>query len=287
MRTLQRILCLICCLTFCCAFAHAAAQSADTWTCPACGQDGNTGKFCTNCGASKPADSGEWNCAGCGQAHNTGNFCSNCGAARPGESSPSRPNPTLAAVAWPTPHITAKPVITPTPSPSPTPKPTKTPKPTNTPKPTATPTPKTTLSPKNKCSAQPTIYCSPRMKVLATGIASDLRSGLSAAAIKKYAGEREYGLYFKFTPKARDDGYLITRFDVIITGPDKQVAFQDGFYDTMQCQKGYYWYWNFFPLQEMFDEQIRKYGSVKTGTYSMDIYFNELWAGKTSFKVSK
>lgn len=48
------------------------------WTC-ACGT-ANTGNFCTNCGAKKPAPAG-WVCT-CGTA-NTGNFCTNCGAKKP------------------------------------------------------------------------------------------------------------------------------------------------------------------------------------------------------------
>ena len=51
------------------------------WTCAKCGQTGNTGKFCSNCGAPRP-ESG-WTCAKCGQTGNTGKFCSNCGAVKP------------------------------------------------------------------------------------------------------------------------------------------------------------------------------------------------------------
>ena len=50
------------------------------WTC-SCGQEGNTGNFCSNCGKKKPEESGSWICS-CGQ-ENTGNFCSNCGKKRP------------------------------------------------------------------------------------------------------------------------------------------------------------------------------------------------------------
>ena len=56
--------------------------AASGWTCAKCGQTGNTGKFCSNCGATRP-DSGVWTCAKCGQTGNTGKFCSNCGAAKP------------------------------------------------------------------------------------------------------------------------------------------------------------------------------------------------------------
>ena len=72
-------------LVFCCVSLCAAAEGA--WTCPDCGQEGNAGNFCTNCGAPRPADSGEWTCPSCGQEGNAGNFCTNCGTARPGGSS--------------------------------------------------------------------------------------------------------------------------------------------------------------------------------------------------------
>ena len=55
--------------------------AASGWTCAKCGQTGNTGKFCSNCGAPKP-EAG-WTCAKCGQTGNTGKFCSNCGAGKP------------------------------------------------------------------------------------------------------------------------------------------------------------------------------------------------------------
>lgn len=57
------------------------AAAANGWTCPSCGQTGNTGNFCTNCGSPKPS-SGTWTCPSCGQTGNTGKFCSNCGKPR-------------------------------------------------------------------------------------------------------------------------------------------------------------------------------------------------------------
>ena len=75
----------------------ATEEKADaTWTCPECGKTGNTGKFCTECGARKPAafaeakeepkakDAGTWTCEECGKTGNTGQFCDECGAKRPG-----------------------------------------------------------------------------------------------------------------------------------------------------------------------------------------------------------
>lgn len=55
-----------------------AASSAATWTC-SCGQDGNTGKFCSGCGAAKPE---LWEC-GCGHKGNRGKFCEECGSPKP------------------------------------------------------------------------------------------------------------------------------------------------------------------------------------------------------------
>lgn len=63
----------------------AQAQAAG-WTCPSCGQAGNTGKFCTNCGQPNPANvavaAANWLCPNCG-TQNSGKFCSECGAPRP------------------------------------------------------------------------------------------------------------------------------------------------------------------------------------------------------------
>jgi len=60
------------------ALQNQSAKASGTWTC-ACGQD-NTGKFCSNCGAAKPAEEG-WTCT-CG-AVNKGKFCSECGSKKP------------------------------------------------------------------------------------------------------------------------------------------------------------------------------------------------------------
>ena len=60
-----------------------AAPAAGSWSC-SCGQTGNTGKFCANCGSPKPAPApaaGSWVCS-CGTS-NTGKFCCNCGNPKP------------------------------------------------------------------------------------------------------------------------------------------------------------------------------------------------------------
>ena len=62
--------------------AQPAASQPAGWTC-SCGHTGNTGKFCGECGAPKPAPVGEWKCS-CG-AVNTGKFCGECGKPRPAD----------------------------------------------------------------------------------------------------------------------------------------------------------------------------------------------------------
>lgn len=54
-------------------------QSVDTWKC-SCGKDGNTGRFCGDCGKPRPSADG-WVCS-CG-AVNKGKFCSDCGKPKP------------------------------------------------------------------------------------------------------------------------------------------------------------------------------------------------------------
>lgn len=60
--------------------AAAPKTAADTWSC-SCGETGNTGKFCINCGAKKPEAEGYWICS-CG-TKNKGKFCMECGAKKP------------------------------------------------------------------------------------------------------------------------------------------------------------------------------------------------------------
>lgn len=74
----------------------AATGEYVAWTCPNCGQEGNTGNFCSNCATAKPAEN--WTCPACGQEGNTGNFCSNCAEPRPGGTAPAPDEQAPAAV---------------------------------------------------------------------------------------------------------------------------------------------------------------------------------------------
>ncbi len=60
--------------------SSASGSGTVGWTC-SCGRSGNTGKFCTECGAPKPVAAEGWICA-CG-AVNKGKFCSECGKPKP------------------------------------------------------------------------------------------------------------------------------------------------------------------------------------------------------------
>ena len=62
------------------AAAQPAPAPAAGWKC-ACGQSGNTGKFCAECGKPRPEAPAVWVCS-CG-AKNSGKFCSECGRPRP------------------------------------------------------------------------------------------------------------------------------------------------------------------------------------------------------------
>ena len=68
------------------AYGYAGQQAgagAGAWTCGACGAT-NTGRFCGECGAAKPAPATAqigWTCS-CG-ATNTSKFCTKCGSPRP------------------------------------------------------------------------------------------------------------------------------------------------------------------------------------------------------------
>jgi len=71
------------------AAPQAPAQAAG-WTC-ICGNTGNTGKFCAECGSPAPAPAASWTCS-CGHAGNTGKFCAECGKPAPASA--------LADAAW-------------------------------------------------------------------------------------------------------------------------------------------------------------------------------------------
>lgn len=69
-----------------CGTKKPEPKPADTWDCD-CGQTGNTGKFCMNCGKAKPegkAPEAGWTCPKCG-AVNQGKFCMECGTQKPAD----------------------------------------------------------------------------------------------------------------------------------------------------------------------------------------------------------
>lgn len=141
------------------------------------------------------------------------------------------------------------------------------------------------LSPDIPCSAHPTVYSSPRYLNTESQKAFDLPYGLSAKQINN-ATNREFGLYFKFTPGGKDAGYRITRFDVVVTAQNGEKLYIDGFDSDMECKAGYYWAWDFFPLEGLFINMRTLYGQVVAGKYRMDIYFNREWAGNTMFTIA-
>ncbi len=59
-----------------------AAAAVVGWTCPKCGKEGQTGKFCADCGAARPEEASYWTCPKCG-AKCTGKFCPECGEKKP------------------------------------------------------------------------------------------------------------------------------------------------------------------------------------------------------------
>ena len=58
----------------------APPAAAAGWTC-SCGNGGNTGKFCAECGQPQPAPTAGWTCS-CGTV-NKGKFCAECGGSKP------------------------------------------------------------------------------------------------------------------------------------------------------------------------------------------------------------
>ena len=79
----KRLTAILMVLALCCLSIYAGAET-ESWTCPKCGQEGNTGNFCGNCAEPRPVSTGDsWTCPKCGQEGNTGNFCGNCAEPRP------------------------------------------------------------------------------------------------------------------------------------------------------------------------------------------------------------
>ena len=145
--------------------------------------------------------------------------------------------------------------------------------------------PDLSLSSNRTCPVRPTIYSTRRSRKVGEERAYDINKDFSARTIEDNFGFREYGLYLKFTPGRADNGYYIYRFDTVISDPYGNVVYSSGYDSDMTCTYGYYWYWDFYNLNSMFYDIDNRYGYIPKGVYTMDIYFNYLWAGKTQFRV--
>jgi len=60
---------------------EAPKKEETAWTCPNCGQEGITSKFCPECGTKKVDNS--WVCPNCGKTDITSKFCPECGTPKP------------------------------------------------------------------------------------------------------------------------------------------------------------------------------------------------------------
>ena len=140
------------------------------------------------------------------------------------------------------------------------------------------------LSPENLSPAQPTLYSNPRF--LDEGRNPyDAGEALSAGTILKNRSRRAYGIYMKFTPGRRDSGYVIRRVDLVVSDPSGEAVYREGFDTDILCRYGEFWYWNFLSLDALFEERITAAGAVPTGKYTVDLYFDGGWAGRTAFSV--
>lgn len=59
-----------------------ADRDSDSWTCPKCGRESITSKFCPNCGEKRPVMV-SWTCPKCGRKNITSKFCPDCGESMP------------------------------------------------------------------------------------------------------------------------------------------------------------------------------------------------------------
>ncbi len=145
------------------------------------------------------------------------------------------------------------------------------------------------LSRNKKCPVQPQIYSNKRFKDADKEFGMDLPNDISRAHVIRQLeiGNREYGLYLKFTPSWMDQGYYIYRIDFVMSDPKGTEIYSCGMDTSITCEADRFVEWNFFSLMDMFREQLDVYGSISTGKYTMDIYFNSEWAGSTAFMVKE
>ncbi len=144
------------------------------------------------------------------------------------------------------------------------------------------------LSPRNICPITPTIYSMRRYRKNGQGQAYDINKDFSSDTIVRQQGFLEYGLYIKFTPGRTDDGYRIRSIGMVLSDPWGSILREDEDNDVdITCKYRYYWSWDFYSLDSVFSSMISDYGYIPTGVYTIDIYFNHLWAGKTQFRVQR
>lgn len=150
------------------------------------------------------------------------------------------------------------------------------------------------LSHDEKCVVQPQLYCCARFKDKGQEFGHDISElgqgdAFSAKAIQRQLeiGKKDYGIYFKITPSWEDDGYVIHETTLTFIDPKGNMVFSIIFDYEITLSNGYFVSWNFLNLMDMFGEQLKENGSIVTGKYYLDVYFNGKWAGSTFFMVGR
>ncbi len=143
------------------------------------------------------------------------------------------------------------------------------------------------LSHETLCYIRPTFYSNRRSRKIGQETVRDIDGDFSAQSIKNAQGFLEYGLFIKFTPGVVDDDYQIFKMDVVLYAPSGKIVEIESYDQEMTCKAGIPWCWEFYSLDSVFEKMIYDQGEVMTGTYTMDIYFNNGYAGYTQFRVQK
>lgn len=108
-----------------------------------------------------------------------------------------------------------------------------------------------------------------------------------ASEMTRNAGRFQYGMYLKYTNQAYGSGIPAGLWSIVVFDPNGDAAYRHDYETTDVLKSGWYTYWDFYNITEVFTKQVSVCGGVIPGNYTLTLFFEGQKAGEKSFTVKR